>query len=186
MDEKILKDKNILIGVTGSIAAYKVCDLIREIKKARGNVASILTEKAKWFVTETTLKTLSNGPVLTDMFSCNEEDTLAHIRLSEWADILVIAPATANIIGKMAVGIADDLLSTTALTVSSRIPVLVAPAMNDQMYCNPIVQENISKLQSHGIFFVGPSEGELACGYTGKGRLVDIKDIIEEIKKLLT
>lgn len=178
-----LKNKNVLIGICGGIAAYKVCELIRLLKKNEANVKVIMTKNAQKFITPLTLQTLSQNKVYTDTFESEYSYDIEHISLTTWADILVVAPATANIIGKFANGIADDLLSTTFLAFDK--PVLIVPAMNSNMFENAIVQQNIQKLKSVGINFVEPESGFLACGVYGKGRYPENQKILIEIEKLL-
>lgn len=178
-----LKNKNVLIGICGGIAAYKVCELIRLLKKNEANVKVIMTKNAQKFITPLTLQTLSQNKVYTDTFESEYSYDIEHISLITWADILVVAPATANIIGKFANGIADDLLSTTFLAFDK--PVLIVPAMNSNMFENAIVKQNIHKLKSVGINFVEPESGFLACGVYGKGRYPENQKILIEIEKLL-
>ena len=179
-----IKDKHIVIGVTGSIAAYKAAELASRLKKEEACLYTVMTESAKEFIGGVTFKSLTGNPVFSKMFPKQTEfASTVHIGLSEWLDILVIVPATANIIGKIAHGIADDLLSTVVLATDK--PVLIAPAMNEKMYLNKVVQENISLLKERGYHIVEPETGFLACGYTGMGRLADINKIVDEIKKLI-
>ncbi|ADQ40534.1 phosphopantothenoylcysteine decarboxylase/phosphopantothenate/cysteine ligase [Caldicellulosiruptor acetigenus I77R1B] len=178
-----LKNKNVLIGICGGIAAYKVCELIRLLKKNEANVKVIMTKNAQKFITPLTLQTLSQNKVYTNTFEREYSYDIEHISLTTWADILVVAPATANIIGKFANGIADDLLSTTFLAFDK--PVLIVPAMNSNMFENAIVKQNIHKLKSVGINFVEPESGFLACGVYGKGRYPENQKILIEIEKLL-
>jgi len=172
-----------VIGVTGSIAAYKACELVRLFVKAGWDVQVAMTEHAREFVTPLTFRTLSRNPVQCDMF----EDPLTwkpeHISLADAADVLVIAPATANIIAKMAHGIADDLLSSVAL--ATKAPIWVAPAMNDGMWTNPATCENVATLESRGVGFVRPGEGELACGTSGPGRMAEPKEIFRAVAEAL-
>jgi phosphopantothenoylcysteine decarboxylase/phosphopantothenate--cysteine ligase len=179
----VIKDKKIVLGVTGSIAAYKAIFLLRELKKLQADVHVILSKNALEFVAPLTLSALSGNPVHVDMFD-EEETSISHINLTEDADLFVIAPATANIIGKIASGIADDFLSTFAMAVGSEM--LIAPSMNSNMYNNRIVQNNIEKLKACGYHFIGPDTGELACRKDDIGRLSDIGDIVEKITDLLT
>ncbi|MEL7568004.1 MAG: bifunctional phosphopantothenoylcysteine decarboxylase/phosphopantothenate--cysteine ligase CoaBC, partial [Dehalobacterium sp.] len=165
--------KTIVLGVTGGIAAYKACDLVSRLVKKEYEVHVIMTESAEHFVSPLTFRTLSGNPVITDMFSDPGTWNVRHISLAEKAQLMVIAPATANIIGKIAHGIADDMLSTTIM--AARCPVLIAPAMNVNMYQNPIVQDNIHRLKDLGCFFVGPVTGRLACGTEGQGRMEEVK-----------
>ena len=171
---------NIIVGVTGSIAAYKAALLVSKLKQDGNDIKVIMTNSATRLIGSATFKALSGNPVQIEMFS-SEGDSVPHIKLSDWMDVLVICPATANIIGKIACGIADDLVS--AVVMASNIPVIIAPAMNEKMYNNKIVQKNIETLKKHGYTIVEPETGFLACGYTGKGRLADIAKIIQKIKK---
>ncbi|PKN53427.1 MAG: bifunctional phosphopantothenoylcysteine decarboxylase/phosphopantothenate--cysteine ligase CoaBC [Deltaproteobacteria bacterium HGW-Deltaproteobacteria-13] len=180
----MLTNKKIVLGITGGIAAYKAAELIRTLVKEGALVKVMMTKSAMEFITPLTMQTLSRNQVYTDMFVPADQYDMAHISLAEFADAFVIAPATANIIGKIASGIGDDLLSTTMMAQSK--PTLICPAMNDKMLSNPIVQENINKLKKTGYVIMDSAEGELACKTAGKGRLPDIADIIEEIKTLLT
>jgi phosphopantothenoylcysteine decarboxylase/phosphopantothenate--cysteine ligase len=180
----MLKDRKIVLGVSGGIAAYKSAELVRNLINMNAEVKVIMTRSAQEFITPLTFQTLSGNKVNTGMFSLFEDAKIEHIALANWADIFVIAPATANIIGKISNGIADDSLSTTIM--ATKAPVLVAPAMNANMYENQILQKNIKNLKSMGYRFVGPGFGDLACGTKGPGRLADIGDIIEEIIFVLT
>lgn len=179
----MLTNKKIVLGITGGIAAYKAAELTRALIKEGAKVKVIMTENAMEFITPLTMQTLSQNQVYTDIFMNADEYDMAHISLADFADAFVIAPATANIIGKIASGIGDDLLSTTIMAQDK--PTLICPAMNDKMLSNPIVQENINKLKKFGYAIMSSAEGELACKTTGKGRLPDIADIIEEIKIIL-
>lgn len=180
----MLKDKKIVVGISGGIAAYKSAELVRAFIKKGAFVKVIMTKNATEFITPLTMQTLSGNPVFMDMFSLIKEFELAHISLAEYADIFVIAPATANVIGKIASGIADDLLTTTVMATKS--PVLICPAMNMNMYMNPIVKGNIDELTSQGYCIVKPGYGELACKTEGAGRLAELSDIIEEVESILT
>ena len=177
------KDRRVILGVTGSIAAYKACEITGLLRKAGLEVQVLLTEEAKEFVTPLTLQTLSGNRVITDMFDSPEEWDPVHTSLADSASIVLIAPATANIIGKLACGICDDILS--CVVMATRAPVLIAPAMNDKMYTHDIVQENIAKLKKAGYKFIGPVKGRLACGYEGMGCLADAQAIANEAKRLL-
>lgn len=170
---KTLRNKNVLLGVTGGIAAYKTVDLVRRLREEELSVTVIMTEAAKHFVTPLSLEIASNQKVYLDLF----HDPIAHINLATESDVMVVAPATANIIGKFARGIADDLLSTSLL--SFRGQVIIAPAMNWRMYENPVFQENLKYLLSRGVIQIGPERGTLACGEEGIGRMSDISHIIE-------
>jgi len=180
----MLKDKKIVLGITGGIAAYKSAELTREFVKKEAFVRVIMTKNASWFITPLTLQTLSGHPVFTEMFTPVKEFDMTHISLAEYADIIVIAPATANIIGKIASGLADDILTTTVM--ATKAPVLICPAMNVNMYNNAIVKDNISKLIAGGYLFMVPGYGELACKAEGYGRLPEIPDIVEEVESILT
>ena len=180
----MLKDKNIVVAITGGIAAYKSAELTRELVKREAFVRVVMTKNATEFITPLTLQTLSGHPVITDMFAPIKEFEMAHISLADYADIMVIAPATANIIGKIASGIADDLLTTTVMV--TKAPVLICPAMNSNMYNNIIVKENMDKLTSKGYLFMESAYGELACSAEGYGRLPEVPEIVEEIESILT
>ena len=180
----MLRNKNVVLGITGGIAAYKACEIVSGLKKLNANVDVIMTRAATEFITPLTLQSISQNKVSIDMFQRPENWEIEHISLAKKADLLVIAPATANIIGKLANGIADDLLSTTAL--ATKAPILIAPAMNTNMYTNPIVQENIEKLKKLGVGFVAPESGRLACGDVGEGRLAPVGTIIGRIVSSLT
>lgn len=173
----MLKDKTIIVGVSGGIAAYKVADLVSRLRKQEARIHVIMTEAAKQFITPITMSTLSGNPVLEDMFS--NQGIVNHIDLALKADAMVVAPATANIIGKMAHGIADDFLSTTVLAM--RCPIILAPAMNDRMYLNSVVQENLALLQRRGFVIVQPESGALACGTEGPGRLAPVEQILKAL-----
>lgn len=175
--------KTIVLGVTGGIACYKAVELVRLLVKAGYQVQVIMTRGAMEFVTPLTFQTLSGHPVATETFNLTQESEIGHINLADAADLFVIAPATANIIGKIAGGIADDLLTTVLM--ATQAPVLIAPAMNIHMYDNPILQENLRKLHRVGYHILEPAEGFLACGYEGKGRLPDPETIAAEIDRLL-
>ena len=178
----MLENKNILIGITGGIAAYKICELIRLYKKARANVQVVLTPNALNFVTKLTLQTLSNNEVYVDNFEIDEYKP-EHIALSE-ADIFVIAPASANTISKLANGICDNLLLSTACAFNK--PFLIAPAMNTNMWENPFIQENLQKLKQNGYHILEPDDGFLACGTNGKGRMREVEEIFEETDRILS
>jgi len=176
-----LKDKNILLGITGSIAAYKAAEIIRLLRKRGAQVYPIMTRAATYFVHPITFQTLASRRVVLELF--RQEDKIKHISLAELADALLIAPASANIIAKLANGIADDILSTVAL--ATKAPVLVAPAMNHQMYVNPILQQNIDKLKRVGVKFIGPEKGQLASGKVGIGRMSEPSRIVECLESLI-
>lgn len=176
--------KTIGIGITGGIAAYKVADLVSRLKKNAFDVIVMMTEGATKFITPLTLKTLSGREVLTDLWSESQEWKVQHIGAAEQLDLLVIVPATANFIAKMAHGLADDLLSTIAL--ANTAPVLVVPSMNTNMFENQIVQNNINMLKGFGCHVMEPDSGLLACGVTGKGRLPELEEIYQEIARLVS
>jgi len=175
----LLKDKCIVVGVTGGIAAYKGAEVVSRLIKLGAEVHVIMTASAQKFVAPLTFQTLSKQRVITQMWEEPKEWEVQHVALADKASAFLIVPATANIIGKIAHGIADDMLSTTVMAASC--PVVIAPAMNVHMYANPIVQENITKLANLGYNFVGPGDGMLACGYTGKGRLADVEQIVDKL-----
>ena len=177
----MLKDKNILLGVTGGIAAYKIANLASMLKKQGANVKVIMTENACQFITPMTFETLTAQKVYTDTFDRNFEFKVDHIELGKWADVFLIAPATANIIGKLANGIADDMLTTTALAM--RCPILVSPAMNTAMFENKVVKHNIMKLRTYGMDIIMPASGHLACGDTGAGKMPEPEMLLEYIKR---
>ena len=177
----MLTGKKIVVGVTGGIAAYKACDLVSRLKKRGAQVRVVLTEHACQFVQPLTFETLSGNPAYTDSFDRKYE--IEHVALAKWADLLIIAPATANCMAKMSCGIADDLLSTTCLAV--RCPVLLAPAMNSAMWRNPATQANLALLRSRGVRFVGPEAGHLACGDDDVGRMSEPEQIAEAVEAIL-
>ncbi len=174
-----LKGKNIILGVSGGISAYKSADLLRLLMKEGATVKVAMSANAKKFITPLTFRALSGSPVYQDVFEEVGDDAMEHIHFAEQADLMAVVPASANSIAKMAHGLADDALST--LFVSFAGKVLVAPAMNDKMYLNSAVRENISKLKSRGIRIVEPEFGKLACGAEGKGRLAELETILKEI-----
>jgi len=176
--------KELILGVTGSIAAYKAADLVNLLAKEKINVNVIMTGAAVKFIAPLTFQTLSKNKVYVDMFEEIAYSDVRHISLAQKADCCVIAPATANIIGKIASGIADDMLSTVVMAVRNK-PVIICPAMNTAMYENPITQGNIAKLKGFGYRFIEPKESMLACGDFGKGALADVKLIAEAIKSAL-
>jgi len=180
----MLQGKTIVLGVTGGIAVYKAVELLRLLTKAGAQVHVVMTRAATEFVTPLTFQTLSGNPVHLELFNLISEQEIGHISLAERADLFVIAPATANFVGKIANGLADDLLTTTVL--ATRAPVLVAPAMNVNMFRNPIYQENEAKLKRHGYLVVPPAHGMLACGYEGEGKLPEPELIFEEALAALT
>lgn len=179
-----LTGKHVVLGVTGGIAAYKACDLCSRLRKAGAEMRVIMTKNACQFVAPLTFETLSNYPVVCDTFARPETWEVEHVALAKWADLFVVAPATANIMAKLACGIADDMLSTTLL--AARCPILMAPAMNTGMWENPATQANIATLRARGIRFVGPDDGHLACGDSGAGRMSEPADILAAAEKILS
>lgn len=176
----MLKGKKIVLGVTGGIAVYKAVDLVSRLRKQGAEVRVVMTDHAKEFVTPLTFKEISGNKVAVSMWESNQEFNVEHIALANWADVFIVAPATANIIAKMACGIADDLLSTTLL--AAQAPIIVCPAMNTGMYNHPATQENLGKLQSRGVTVMPPAVGMLACGVSGPGRLPEPQQIVEFVK----
>jgi phosphopantothenoylcysteine decarboxylase / phosphopantothenate---cysteine ligase len=179
-----LTDKTVVLGVGGGIAAYKAAEITRLLVQRGAKVRVMMTPNAREFITPLTLQTLSQNPVATDTFSLTEESQIGHIRLADAADLVLIAPATADLIAKAAVGIADDIVTT--VLVATQAKVALAPAMNVHMYAHPTVQGNLATLRSRGISIIEPSEGDLACGYEGKGRLEDPSTIVEELERMLS
>lgn len=180
----VIKKKNIILGVSGGIAAYKSVELLRLLVKQGANVRVMMTENAQWFVGPLTFEALSGQPVCTDLFEKNDDASIRHIQWAEAADAVVIAPATANIIGKLSGGIADDALSTFLLAVTC--PVIVCPSMNTHMFESRAVQRNLETLGADGHFIVDPESGTLACGTTGPGRLPEPEDIVDRIAYYLS
>ena len=179
----MLQGKRILLIIGGGIAAYKSMELIRQIKREGGDVTPVLTRAAEKFVTPLSASALAAEKVYTDLFDLTDEAEMGHIELSRSADLVVVAPATADLMAKMATGQADDLASTLLLATDT--PVLVAPAMNVRMWLHPSNQRNIATLQTDGIHRVGPNEGDMACGEFGPGRMAEPLEIYTEIKALL-
>ena len=179
----MLKGRNILLGVTGSLAAYKAAMLCRLLKTSGADVRVVMTPLAKQFITPLTMATLSKNPILVEFFDPENGAWNSHVSLGEWADCYLIAPATANTLAKMACGIADNLLLTTYL--SARCPVAVAPAMDLDMYAHPATQENLEKLRAAGVAVIEPDEGELASGLCGKGRMAEPAQIVRSVEALL-
>ncbi|MGQ3685385.1 MAG: flavoprotein [Candidatus Loosdrechtia sp.] len=174
---------HIVFGVTGSIAVYKAVEVVSNLVKFSNRVTVIMTSCAQRFVNPVTFRSISRNNVITDLFVDNETYSPQHVSLVENTDLIVVAPATANFIGKVASGIADDALTCTVMAAQS--PVIIAPAMNDGMYLNPIVQENIRKLSNYGYIFVEPEEGRLCTGRIGIGRLASVENILDVIKREL-
>ena len=179
----MLRSKTIVLGVTGGIAAYKAAEIASQLTQAGAKVNVIMTEEAVQFISAVTFRALTGRPIVTEMFDLASEFSIEHVSLAKAADIVVIAPATANIIAKLAAGIADDMLCCTAL--ATKAPVLIAPAMETNMYTNPITQDNLSKLRARDFVIVGPATGWLASGKVGLGRLADINDIIGSVRQVL-
>ncbi len=177
----MLKNKKIVVGLTGGIAAYKIPPLIRLLKKDGADVRAVMTEASTKFITELTIETISQNPVARKMFPENRYVGTHHIDIALWADLLIIAPATANFLGKVASGICDDLLTTVICATTA--PVMIAPAMNSNMYLNPVTQKNIEFLKSIGYRFIDPGVGELACETSGPGRMAEPEEIFIAIKK---
>lgn len=177
----MLKGINVLLGVTGGIACYKSCEIVSRLKKLEAEVDVVMTANATQFVAPLTFETLSNRPCVSDMFNRDREWEVAHISLAKKADVCVIAPATANVIAKLATGVADDMLTTTVLAL--KCPVIIAPAMNTAMYDNPTTQSNIATLKDKGYIFVDAIEGRLACGDSGRGKMAEPSDIVDVVLK---
>ena len=180
----MLTDKTVVLGVTGSIAAYKAADLASKLTQAGARVNVVMTEAATRFVTPLTFRSLTSRPVVTSMWELSSEFGIEHVSLADAADVVVIAPATANAIAKLAAGIADDMLTATVL--ATRAPVIIAPAMHSGMFLNPVTQDNLAKLKARGFTISGPAYGRLASGDTGAGRLAEIEQIIAAISEALT
>ena len=179
----MLANKTIVLGITGSIAAYKAADIASKLTRAGASVEVVMTDSATRFVAPLTLRSITGRPVVTDMFELASEFSIEHIALAEVADVVVIAPATANIIAKLSAGIADDMLACTVL--ATKAPIILAPAMNVNMFENPITQENLSKLKARGFTIVDPACGRLASGKIGLGRLAEVDEIIATINQVL-
>ena len=177
----MLQGKKILLGVTGGIAAYKAVEVVSRLRKAGAEVRVVMTKEATEFVTELTFREISGNPVTVDMWAPVQHWNVAHIALADWADLVLVAPATANILAKAALGVADDMLTTTMLAVTA--PIFFAPAMNSNMYIHPAVRENIEKLAARGAHFIAPGTGKLACGAEGLGRLAEPMDIVAALEK---
>lgn len=182
MNDTTLKGRRILLGVTGSIAAYKAALLVRGLVKEGADVQVVMTPLAKQFITPLTMATLSRHPILVEFFDPENGAWNSHVSLGEWADLYLIAPATANTLAKMTYGIADNLLLTSYL--SARCPVAVAPAMDLDMFAHPATQENLVRLRERGVAIIEPGSGELASGLSGKGRMAEPEAIIEQIRPL--
>jgi phosphopantothenoylcysteine synthetase/decarboxylase len=185
-----LKTAHVVVGVTGSIAAHKAIDLVSLLTKGcdgtRCEVRAVMTADAQKFVTEVPFRTLSRNAVVRDLYESDEQWTPRHIALADWADLLVIAPATANTIAKLAHGIADNALTCLALALRQETGLLIAPAMNGRMWQHPATVENVRVLKSRGVEFIGPEEGLQACGYSGKGRMSPVEQIAERVRQKLS
>lgn len=179
----MLSNFNVLLGVSGGIACYKACEVVSRLKKLNAGVDVVMTKHATEFIAPLTFETLSNRPVVSDMFSREREWEVEHIALAKKADLCIIAPATANIISKLAEGIADDMLTTTYLAL--KCPVIIAPAMNTNMYENPVIKANLEKLRKSGVIVVDSAEGRLACGDVGKGKMAEPLDIVAKAVEVL-
>lgn len=178
-----MKKQNVLIGVCAGIAAYKTCELARMLVKSGYSVKVMMTDSAVRFIAPLTFQTLCSNQVYTEMFSLLNEDNVQHISLAQWADVCLIAPATANTISKIAYGFCDNLLTTVVCALPKNTPVIFAPAMNSEMWNNPIIQENIKKLKSFKKYqIIEPGKGELACGAYGDGRMAEPEDIFKMFK----
>jgi phosphopantothenoylcysteine synthetase/decarboxylase len=177
--------KNIVLGVTGSIAAYKAAELTSQLSKRGCDLRVVMTADALRFITPLAFKTLSRHPVITDLYDEEEGWKPTHIKLADEADLLLIAPATANTMAKLAQGLADDALSCVALALNSKADLLIAPAMNGKMWLHPATQQNAALLRSRGAHFIGPEEGLLSCGYEGLGRLWPVEKVAECALELL-
>jgi phosphopantothenoylcysteine decarboxylase len=178
-------DKNIVLGVTGSIAAHKAADLASQLAKQGANVRVVMTADAQRFITALPFKTLSRHPVVTDLYDEEEGWQPTHIQLADEAHLLLIAPATANTIAKLAHGIADDALTCVALALNPKARILIAPAMNGKMWLHPATRQNVATLKSRGVEFIGPDEGLLSCGYEGIGRLWPVDQVARRALELL-
>lgn len=176
--------KRLIVGVTGSIAAFKSPEIVSQLVARGVQVSVIMTEEAEHFITPLTLQTLACGKVYCSMFEIPDAWDIEHVALADAADAILVAPATANVIGKLASGILDDLLTCTV--AASRAPVLLAPAMNDGMYAHPVVRANVGRLKKIGYHFIGPVSGRLACGRKAIGRMSDVDDIVKKALKILS
>jgi phosphopantothenoylcysteine decarboxylase len=177
--------KNIVLGVTGSIAAYKAADLTSQLTKLGCDVHVVLTADALRFITPLVFKTLSRHPVITDLYDEDEGWKPTHIKLADEADLLLVAPATANTIAKLALGLANDALSCIALAINDKARILIAPAMNGKMWLHAATQQNVATLKSRGAEFIGPEEGMLSCGYEGLGRLWPVDKVVQRVNEVV-
>jgi phosphopantothenoylcysteine decarboxylase len=178
-------NKNIILGVTGSIAAHRAADLASQLTKQKCNVQVVMTADAQQFITPLPFKVLSRNPVVTGLFDAAEGWPPAHIELADAAGLLLIAPATANVLAKLAQGLADDALTCLALALNPKAKILIAPAMNGKMWLHPATQQNVKTLKARGAEFIGPDEGMLSCGYEGIGRMWPVAAIAQRALKLL-
>ncbi|MFH0930762.1 MAG: bifunctional phosphopantothenoylcysteine decarboxylase/phosphopantothenate--cysteine ligase CoaBC, partial [Candidatus Zixiibacteriota bacterium] len=179
----MLKGKKIILGITGGISAYKAAEVCRRLKKLGAEVKVVMTQAGTRFITSLTMETLSENEVVTEMFPQHRMVGTRHINLAQWADLVLVAPATYNLIGKISSGMADDILTT--VISSTKAPVFLAPAMNVNMYENPMCQQNIEKLKKLGYRFIEPGVGDLACGTVGRGRMAEPEEIQNEVIKIL-
>jgi len=177
------KTKKITLGICAGIAAYKSCEIARLLVKKDIQVQVMMTKGAQKFITPLTLQALTGNPVATDIFSLTEESEIGHINIADSSDLILIAPATADVIAKAAHGMGDDIVTT--VLIATKAPIVFAPSMNVNMYENPITQDNMKKLKKYGYHFIDPDEGDLACGWQGKGRLADPQRIIDEILSII-
>jgi len=182
---KPLEDRQMVLCVTGGIACYKSADLASKLVQSGAGVTVAMTEAATRFVAPLTFQALTGRQVYTSLWQGSEDFCSQHISLTEAADLMIVAPATANIIGKMAAGLADDLVSSLALSASGACPILIAPAMNERMWSSPAVQANVKRLTERGVQAIGPTEGYLACGTIGQGRMAEPTDILQAARQLL-
>ena len=180
-----MKGREIVVGVTGGIAAYKTAGLVSALRQRGANVTVAMTDAAQKLVTPLTFEAVSGNPVATTLWPAPGTRPLDHISLSQRAELIVVAPATADFIGRVAAGIADDVVTTTVMAAAASVPVLLAPAMNDGMWANPVVQRNLKTLAGLGYKTVGPGEGWLACGTRGVGRMAEVDEIIQAIEAAL-
>lgn len=184
MTKKNKKIKTVVLGIGGGIAAYKACEIVRGLRKKDITVHVMMTKNAREFITPLTLQTLSGNPVATELFSLTQESEIGHIHLADIADLILIAPATADLIAKTAHGICDDLVTTVLLATKAKL--VFAPSMNVNMYENPITQDNMKSLKKRGAHFIDPEKGELACGWQGMGRLAETEIIIKKALDFLS
>ncbi|MDB4617263.1 phosphopantothenoylcysteine decarboxylase [Verrucomicrobiales bacterium] len=183
MSEKPPIGKNIVLGITGSIAAYKAADLASQLTKRGHSVHVVMTKDATEFITPLTLQVLSKNPVTTSLYDEKQSWHPGHIQLADDADLILVAPCTANVVAKFALGLSDDTLS--AIHLATLAPILIAPAMNGKMWQHPATQKNVVTLRERNVEFIGPEEGMLACGYEGIGRLWPIEEILEKVDEML-